>query len=199
MSYWFPGLMLADITTYLGPDSYSGVIFLGSCPFRSWNPEIISPWFRKMFSRYLSPDLPDLCSTAREFVEAFAFDPDRVPPATKLSWIGAYAIQHPAVKANFAARARDEDALKGVTGKIPVLVLLGKEDKFVLSNRLGELFKETFADAEVHIWPGVGHVTFFEEPEKTRDVILAFVKRVAEVRSCCLQVSPANLTCFSQT
>ena len=125
-------------------------------------------------------------------------DPDRVPPATKLSWIGAYATQHPSVKANFVARTQDEGAFKGATGKIPVMVLLGKEDKFISPDRLGELFKETFADAEVHIWSGVGHIPFFEEPEKTRDVILAFVKRVIEVRFYRPQVSFMRLTCFSQ-
>ena len=158
----------------------------------------MTPWFRGMFSRYLSPELPDLCSTAREFVEAFAFDPDRVPPATKLSWIGAYATQHPTVKANFVSRTQDEGAFKGATGKIPVMVLLGKEDKFIFSDRLGELFKETFANVEVHIWSGVGQIPFFEEPEKTRSVILAFVKRATGVRFHRLQVSFVILTCFSQ-
>jgi len=174
------GAILADITTHLGPESYSGVIFLGSTPFRSWNMEIVNPWLAGMFPRVLSTDLSDLCSTARDFVEAFTFDPDKIHPATKLAWIGAYAYQHPTAKMNYITRTQDEDALKGAAEKVPVLALFGKEDKFLLSDKVEKLYKETFAEVEVQIWPEVGHLPFFEEPEKTRDVILAFVKRVTE-------------------
>jgi len=44
-----------------------------------------------------------------DFVEAFAFYPEKIHPATKFTWIGAYASQH-----------------------------------------VEKLFKETFADVEVH-------------------------------------------------
>lgn len=142
-----------------------------------------------MFPRLLSTDLSDLCSTARDFVEAFTFDPDKIHPATKLAWIGAYANQHPVAKMNFATRAQDEDVLKSVVDKVPVLALLGKEDRFFLPDRVEKLFKETFAEVEVQIWPEVGHLPFFEEPEKTRDEILAFVKRVTTVRLSRLYVS----------
>jgi pimeloyl-ACP methyl ester carboxylesterase len=176
-----------DITTHLGPDFYSGVVFLGSSPFRSWNTEIMNPWLAGMVPRVLSTDLSDLGSTARDFVEAFAFNPDKLDPVTKFAWIGAYAHQHPAAKMNYMTRTQSEDALKSAVGKVPVLVLLGKGDKFLLPDQTEKLYKETFADAEVQVWPEVGHVPFFEEPEKTRDAILAFVKRVNKVRLSNLQ------------
>ena len=135
-----------------------------------------------MFSRVLSPDLSDLCSTSRDFVEAFAFYPDKIHPATKLAWIGAYAHQHPTAKMNYLTRTQDEDALKGAVGKVPVLAILGKEDKFLLPDRVEKLYKETFVDVEVQTWPEAGHIPFFEEPEKTKSEILAFVKRVTKVR-----------------
>ena len=178
-----------DITTHLGPDSYSGVIFLGSTPFRSWNTEIVNPWLAGMFPRLLSTDLSDLCSTARDLVEAFTFNPDKIHPATKLAWIGAYANQHPVARANYITRIQDEDALKAVVEKVPVLALLGEGDKFLLPNQVERLYKETFVDVEVQTWPEVGHLPFFEEPEKTRNAILAFVKKVTKVRFSHLQVS----------
>ena len=149
----------------------------------------MSPWLAGMVPRVLSTDISDLGSTARDFIEAFAFHPDRIHPATMLAWIGAYTHQHPTAKANYMTRTQSEDALKDAAGKVPVLTILGKEDKFILSDRVGGLFKETFVDVEVQIWPEVGHVPFFEEPEKTRDAILAFVKRVTKVRLSDLQVS----------
>ena len=187
-SYSRSGAILVDITTHLGPDSYSGVIFLGSTPFRSWNTEIVNPWLAGMFPRLLSTDLSDLCSTARDLVEAFTFNPDKVPPATKLAWIGAYANQHPVARANYITRTQDEGALKAVAEKVPVLALLGNEDKFLLPDQVEKLYKETFADIEVQTWPEVGHLPFFEEPEKTRNAILAFVRKVTKVRFLQLQV-----------
>ena len=179
--YLYPGAIVVDITTHLGPDFYSGAIFFGSTPFRSWNTEIMSPWFVGMLPRLRSSDLSDLSSTARDFTEAFAFYPDRIHPGTKLAWIGAYASQHPAAKMNYITRTQDEGALKGAVGDVPVLALLGEGDKFILSDRVQKLYKETFADVEVQVWPEVGHIPFFEEPEKTRNAILTFVKRVAKV------------------
>jgi len=154
----------------------------------------MNPWLAGMVPRVLSPDLSDLCSAARDFIEAFAFYPEKIHPATKFAWIGAYAAQHPAVRTNYITRTQDEDALKGAAGKVPVLVLLGKEDKFILPDRVEKLFKETFVDAEVQIWHEVGHIPFFEEPEKTRNAILAFVKRVTKVRFFQLRASLAYLT-----
>ena len=197
-SYFYPGAILADITTHLGPNFYSGIIFLSSTPFRSWNTEIMNPWLAGLFPRVLSPDLPDLCLTARDFVEAFVFYPDKIHPGTKLTWIGAYASQHPGARANYFTRTQDEDALKAAAGKVPVLALLGKGDKFILPDRVETLFKETFVDVEVQVWPEVGHIPFFEEPEKTRDAILMFVKRITKVPLFHLQTSPVCLTYLSQ-
>ena len=90
--------------------------------------EIMSPWLAGMFPRVLSNELTDLCSTAREFTEAFTFRPNEVHPGTKFAWIGAYTSQHPVARTNYINQAQDEDALKAAAGKVPVLVLLGKEN-----------------------------------------------------------------------
>jgi len=152
----------------------------------------------RLFPHVLSPDLPDLCSTARDFVEAFAFYPDKIHPGTRLTWIGAYASQHPGAMMNYITRTQDEDALKAAAGKVPVLTLLGKGDRFILPDRVEKLFKETFADVEVQIWPEVGHIPFFEEPGKTRDAMLTFVKRVTKVQLSYLQASLVCVTYLSQ-
>lgn len=126
--YSYLGAIVANITTHLGPEFYSGVVFLGSTPFRSWGMGIMSPWLAGMFPRVLSNELTDLCSTAREFTEALTFRPNEVHPGTKFAWIGAYTSQHPVARTNYINQAQDEDALKAAAGKVPVLVLLGKED-----------------------------------------------------------------------
>jgi len=142
-----------------------------------------------MFPRLLSTDLSDLCSTARDLVEGFTTNPDKIHPATKLAWIGAYANQHPVARTNYITRTQDEDALKAAVEKVPILALLGKDDKFLLPDQVERLYKETFADVAVQIWPEVGHLPFFEEPEKTKNAILAFVKKVTKVRFSHLRAS----------
>ena len=57
-----------------------------------------------------------------------------------------------------------------------------------------KLYEETFTDVEIQVWPEVGHIPFFEEPEKTRGAILAFVKRVIKVR---FYRSQAPLACLT--
>lgn len=166
-----------------GHEFYSGVILLGSTPFRSWGAEIVNPWLAELFPCFQSTDLSDLCSTARDFTEVFTFRPDTIHPATKLTWIGAYALQHPTARINYITRTQDEDTLKVAAGKIAAIVLLGKEDSFLLPSRVEELYKESFSNVKAQIWPEVGHLPFFEEPEKTRDAILSFVKGVNETQS----------------
>ncbi|KAF9644516.1 hypothetical protein BDM02DRAFT_940048 [Thelephora ganbajun] len=57
--------------------------------FRGWNTGIINPWLAGVFPRFLSPELSNLCSTARDFTEVFTFYPDKIRPAIKFAWIGA--------------------------------------------------------------------------------------------------------------
>ena len=128
--------------------------------FRSWNMELMNPWLAGMFPRVLSTELSDLWSTARDFIEAFAFYPDKIHPATELALIGVYASQHPTARLNYISRIQDESAVKAATGKVPVPVILGKDDKFLLSDRVEKLYKETFAGVEVQVWPEVGHIPF---------------------------------------
>jgi pimeloyl-ACP methyl ester carboxylesterase len=131
----------------------------------------------------MSNDPSDFPTIVRDFVEAFAFFPEKIHPATKLSWAGAYALQPHAARINYTNRIQDEGLLKGVAKKIPALLLMGEEDMFLLPDRLEKLFRETFGDdVEVQVWPETGHILFFEEPERTRDAILGFVKRVNKVR-----------------
>ena len=177
------GGVIADITAHLGPECYSGVVFFASPAFLTWRTEIFHPWFAELLFRIISNDPSDSPKISRDFVEAFAFSPEKIHPTVKLAWVGAYALQSHAVKMKHLDRIQDEGPLKSVVKGIPALLLMGKEDKFLSPEKMEKLFRETFGDeAEVQIWPEVGHLPFFEEPEKTRDAILGFVKRVKKVR-----------------
>lgn len=167
--------------THIDSECYSGVIFLSSAPFWSWGREVMSDMWQRMCPIVLSPYTSDLCSTVNELFEASTHHPEKVPPMTKLAWIGVYALQHPEARVYYLCRQQDADGFSNMARSISVMVILGEEDKFLKSMKLKGLYEETFGSrksAEVQTWSGVGHLPFFEEPEKTRDAILAFVKRV---------------------
>jgi pimeloyl-ACP methyl ester carboxylesterase len=157
-----------DITDHIGADCYSGMIFLGSTPFRSWDATVMHDWFEKRHLCVRSASASDLRSTAPELVGAFTHQ--EVPEAKVYEWIGRYVTQNP------MGRESEELKLQDAANNTPVLVLLGEKDLFLDSEKMKEKYQTELPKAKVHIWPGVGHAPFFEAPEKTRDAILTFLK-----------------------
>jgi len=119
-------------------------------------------------------------SQTRDLFGGFVCDPKNVDTTITSDWIGTFANQELLVRKHRHKMPRDEEPLRHAAKEIPVLVILGKEDKFLLPEKVKELCLETFGEelAEVQIWPGVGHLPFYEEPEKTRDAILGFTRKV---------------------
>ncbi|MDK2777673.1 MAG: alpha/beta hydrolase [Pseudomonadota bacterium] len=57
---------------------------------------------------------------------------------------------------------------------MPVLIVWGKEDR-VLDVSAAAVFKEKLPQADVKIYPGIGHVPMIEIPEKTASLISTFI------------------------
>jgi len=198
------GAIVTDTTKHFGPDSYSGVIFLSSTPFRSWDRKVDSGKIDSFGFSITHPTVYDITYGAERLVETFTSNPEKVPPETVFAWTAAYISWHPSARINHSYRAvgqcevyRHEKALREAGGKIPTLVILGKEDKFLLVNKVEKLYREAFTGelVEIQIWPGVGHLPFYEEPEKTRDAILEFVRKVQDE---CDSVHSSPTCCSSE-
>ncbi len=61
---------------------------------------------------------------------------------------------------------------------VPALVIFGRTDPFI-SWRYAERQRETFADAEVHVWDDCGHFPHVQHPERTAEKVTAFLRTVA--------------------
>jgi pimeloyl-ACP methyl ester carboxylesterase len=44
-----------------------------------------------------------------------------------------------------------------------------------------QFMKSNFGNVEYHTLPGLGHSTFWEQPEKVNELVLAWVKKVSQV------------------
>lgn len=60
---------------------------------------------------------------------------------------------------------------------VPALVIFGRNDPFI-SWRYAERQRETFADAEVHVWDDCGHFPHVQHPERTAETVTAFLQTV---------------------
>lgn len=62
--------------------------------------------------------------------------------------------------------ATDHDALAHLAGvDVPTLVLHGTGDR-IIRPEAGEALAELIPDADLELWPGVGHLFFWEQPER---------------------------------
>ena len=163
-----------DITAHLGPDCYSGVIFLSSTPCHSWDWKASESLWIDIFPLIVSRHKLDQENAAKALVGGFTHK--GTSEETNRAWIETYESQHP------FRRVEKPAILTDAAKNTPVLVLLGKDDKILSWESLGEKYKEEFTSVEVQVWPEVGHLPCFEEPEKTRDAILEFVERVINVQ-----------------
>lgn len=62
---------------------------------------------------------------------------------------------------------------------LPVAVVHGEEDQMILAAE-GERLAELVPGAELHLWPGVGHLFWWERPAETAAVVRRLAARVAD-------------------
>lgn len=67
--------------------------------------------------------------------------------------------------------------------QLPALVIFGRKDPFI-SWRYAERQRETFPDAEVHVWDDCGHFPHAQHPQRTAETITAFLRRLIDGSEC---------------
>jgi pimeloyl-ACP methyl ester carboxylesterase len=68
-----------------------------------------------------------------------------------------------------------------VSESLPILCIHGSEDQHMIAANHEKFMKSNFGNVEYHTIPGVGHTTFWEEPEKINALILAWIKKFSQV------------------
>ena len=64
--------------------------------------------------------------------------------------------------------------------KVPAVIMAGTQDKIVDFGHNSERLGERLPDSELHLQPGVGHMTHYAHPEKVLAAIEEIAGRVGE-------------------
>ena len=175
------GVIAADVATYYGTNLIRGVVLMGSFPHRNMHSEVATPYILNFIPRLLDPSLANFGPTAKEFAESCVAFGDKLDQATKYSWMGAVAGQHPDVRVWSIPHTQDETALMKSSSTLPYLVLHGTMDKHVDGVKLKAFMKKYFGNYVFRLWNNVGHASFYDAPADSNKEIIAFAKRLSRV------------------
>jgi len=131
-------------------------------------PVEVGPWGDAVLDLATAASSGDPATAARLMFEAnvspgFATEPGRFEEFAEIA--GSVKVPGPVVMMQMRA-ASDHDAIDRLSElDVPTLVLHGTGDR-VIRPEAGEELADLIPDAELELWPGVGHLFFWEQPER---------------------------------
>ena len=168
------GVTAADIATYYGTDIISGVILMGSFPYRNMLTDVATPWILSFIPSLLLDSLDAFGPTAKTFAESCVAYGDKLDQGVKYSWMGAVAGQNPNIRTWSINHTQDETALLKDKETLPYLILHGTMDHHIDGQELKTFMDANFGNFDFHIWDNVGHASFFDAPDKANPLIVNF-------------------------
>ena len=172
------GVIAADVATYYGLNLVRGVVLMGSFPHRNMLEQVATPWILNFIPRLLDPSLDLFGQTDKEFAESCVAFGDKLDQATKYTWMGAVAGQHPDIRVWSIPHTQNETALMAAAKKFPYLVLHGTMDHHIDGSKLRPFMNQYFGNFVFRLWPNVGHASFFDNPDPANKEIVAFANRL---------------------
>jgi pimeloyl-ACP methyl ester carboxylesterase len=171
----YGGAVITDYLRHYGQQQVAGAHFVGALT-RLGKPEFYAdfgPEFLRILPGLLSPDGPASQSMLEAFVTLLTEQPlPQAPRSTVLGYNAA--VPHP-VRLGVSQRVLDSDeVLRALT--IPVLATHGLADRVVLpetSRRIASLAP----NAELSLYPNVGHSPFLEDTGRFNEELARFVAR----------------------
>jgi len=174
------GIVAADAMARYGTDYISGSILIDAIPYRSMHPKVAHPVVMEILPRILTNDVVELSKGVRDFAISCVAPGRSIPYADMCMWTGAILLQHPLVRTYSISRTQDERALMSVSKTLPFLCIHGLEDQHMIAANHEQFMKLNFGNVEYHTIPGLGHSTFWEQPEKINELILAWIKKISQ-------------------
>ena len=126
------------------------------------------PWGEAVLDLATAASSGDPLTAARLMFEAnvstgFATEPGRFEEFAQVA--GSIKVPGPVVLMQMKA-ATDHDAIDRLRGlDVPTLVLHGTGDR-VIRSEAGEALADLIPEADLELWPEVGHLFFWEQPER---------------------------------
>ncbi|KZO90312.1 alpha/beta-hydrolase [Calocera viscosa TUFC12733] len=176
------GAAAADVCSFPGASVLHGIIYLDALPFCSseFIPRVITGAIAAIIPGLLEAGDVALFSRAIvQFVESCVYQKEKMPYELRAACLGDVVLPSPTVRQLCLSRVQDPTSLQQAGKTTPLLMIHGEEDAHIVGKKIEAEMKPHFGDRlEVHYLKGVGHAPFIEEPEKTRDLVLSFVKTV---------------------
>jgi len=124
-------------------------------------------------------DVTKAYETGIEGVDTLVAKPEDIDPTTRTSWLGAWTLCPPAIRALHAGRVVNTNYLEKEGARdLPILNVHGKKDKRVKYQPVAEYLEKAYNNVETHLLDDVGHSPFYEASEVLRALILKFASRL---------------------
>lgn len=174
------GTVASDVTEFYGPDALAGIVYVGAVPFFSARGIVSTPLALRLIPDFMNMDNTALgISTRIEFTNALVNNPERYPADVLWSWLGSTMLTGPMRTMFVGVREQNTTNLyeAGARG-VPLLVLDGEADKFILGDEVYGLVEGRFTDLTRHTTRDGSHVFFYEEERQFVRNIVTFARRV---------------------
>ncbi|KAF9267041.1 alpha/beta-hydrolase [Marasmius fiardii PR-910] len=177
------GAIISDICQHLGHETMSGVIYMGSLPHLDpkFFDKVIPPTLFEIAGGLMSTnDVAEHKTSLIAFGKSVFLSPESIPIQTRCAWMGASALQPPIVTKLVFTRKQDPTKLfeAGKSG-MSVLFVQGQYDQHRKSEMVVvDVLGKHFTRKEVVIMEETGHAFFYEKPEETNKLLLAFTRKV---------------------
>ncbi|EJD03372.1 alpha/beta-hydrolase [Fomitiporia mediterranea MF3/22] len=198
------GRIMADIASYLPPNTFLGVVCLAGSPYSNeqmrdtstaamkslvqgllTNTDVLAEQQavvaanRLLFLRDPNPSSDFLRKTAEAIANGADFheeNPD-VSYATRCALVGMAMYMSP--KDRFLAVSRQQDNTKiielGRSG-FPLLVIYGTHDAYISGEKMVDIVRPVFVNMKVKVIEGASHAPFLEKPNEVMKDILDFAR-----------------------
>ncbi|KAG6840255.1 hypothetical protein C0991_007912 [Blastosporella zonata] len=178
------GAIAADICAAHNPVPIRGIIWLGALPYMGdIMPIVATPVVLSFLPGLCTPESASEALSQRiKFCHTLVAPHvlPNVPFADMASWVGAATHMLPECAKLLIGRTHDATRLKEEGAKgLPMCIIHGADDVQISGKDVIEQMEPHFTNCEAHLLPGLGHILFWEDPEKVADIIQTFVARVA--------------------
>ena len=175
VAWSYAGRIVLDYLQCRGAGALGGVVFVGATS--KMDASVVGPaaaLMRPMTQAGLEANLAANLEATRAFLSACTAEP---LPAQDLEFMLAFNILVPAsVRLNMSARAADYAAVLSSIS-VPVLVLHGAQDRVCLPS-MAAYTSAAVKHGRSIVYPGVGHLPFWEAPERFDADLADFLRRL---------------------
>ena len=173
----YGGVIMSDYLRVFGDGSIAGTLWVGAVP-RLGEPLVaggfLGPDFLALMPGFFSEQVADSVSTLQRFLRLCVHE--EPSPEDFYFILGYNTIVPPYVREGLLARNINNDAVIQATRK-PVSLVYGEADQIV-SPRMCAHMEMLVPQATVATYPNVGHMPFWEAPERFNRELKDFRHRV---------------------